>query len=151
MNLGADMMRDQPDDAFAIGGGQHLARIGQPFGEPVDPEPPVGFSITSTTAGSSSQTGRWRRRARCAASARRARPTTITRHGRPAAVVVPIADARRLYPDDRRSFADLLLAFPAAWNLNATARPFARSIFDVRISARHVRGLGPCSGQTQPG
>ena len=40
------------------------------------------------------------------------RPTTITRHGRPAAVMIPIADARRLYPDDRRSFADLLLAFP---------------------------------------
>lgn len=39
-------------------------------------------------------------------------PTTITRHGRPAAVLVPIADARRLYPDSRPSFVDLLLAFP---------------------------------------
>ena len=46
------------------------------------------------------------------AAAERGRPTTITRHGRPAAVVVPVEDARRLYPDDRRSFVDLLLSFP---------------------------------------
>ncbi len=38
--------------------------------------------------------------------------TTITRHGRPAAVLVPVEDARRLYPDQRPSFADLLLSFP---------------------------------------
>jgi hypothetical protein len=47
------MMRDQAHDALAIGGRQRLTRIGQPFGEPVDPERPSGFSITSTTAGSS--------------------------------------------------------------------------------------------------
>ncbi|MDR1989816.1 MAG: type II toxin-antitoxin system Phd/YefM family antitoxin [Acidobacteriaceae bacterium] len=40
------------------------------------------------------------------------RPTTITRHGQPAAVLIPVADARRIYPEDRPSFADLLLAFP---------------------------------------
>lgn len=45
-------------------------------------------------------------------AAEHGRPTTITRHGRPAAVVVPVEDARRLYPEDRPSFADLLLAFP---------------------------------------
>jgi prevent-host-death family protein len=45
-------------------------------------------------------------------AAERGQPTTITRHGRPAAVVVPVADARRLYPEDRPSFVDLLLAFP---------------------------------------
>ncbi len=39
-------------------------------------------------------------------------PTMITRHGRPAAVLVPVADARRLYPTNRPSFADLLLSFP---------------------------------------
>lgn len=39
-------------------------------------------------------------------------PTIITRHGRPAAMVVPIEDARRLYPEDRPSFAELLLSFP---------------------------------------
>ena len=45
-------------------------------------------------------------------AAERGRPTTITRHGRPAAVLVPVADAERLYPQDRLSFADLLLSFP---------------------------------------
>jgi hypothetical protein len=57
MDLGADMMRDQADDALAIGGRQPLAGVGQPFGKPVDPEPPVGFSITSTTAASSREAG----------------------------------------------------------------------------------------------
>jgi prevent-host-death family protein len=45
-------------------------------------------------------------------AAEQGRPTTITRHGRPAAVVVPVEDARRLYPENRPSFADLLLSFP---------------------------------------
>jgi hypothetical protein len=53
MNLGADMMGDQPHDAFAIGGRQRLARIGQPFGEPVDPEPPVGVQHHLDDGGSS--------------------------------------------------------------------------------------------------
>ena len=42
MDLGADMVRDQADDALAIGGRQALTGIGEPFGQPVDPEPPVG-------------------------------------------------------------------------------------------------------------
>ena len=42
MDLGADMVRDQADDAFAIGGGQALAGVLEPAGEPVDPEPAVG-------------------------------------------------------------------------------------------------------------
>jgi len=45
-------------------------------------------------------------------AAERGQPTTITRHGRPAAVVVPVEDARRLYPEDRPAFVDLLLSFP---------------------------------------
>lgn len=45
-------------------------------------------------------------------AAEHGRPTMITRHGRPAAVVVPVEDARRLYPQNRPSFADLLLSFP---------------------------------------
>lgn len=42
-------------------------------------------------------------------AAERGEPTTITRHGRPAAVLVSVADADRLY---RRTFADHLLGFP---------------------------------------
>lgn len=45
-------------------------------------------------------------------AAEHGRPTMITRHGRPAAVVVPVEDARRLYPENRPSFTDLLLSFP---------------------------------------
>lgn len=45
-------------------------------------------------------------------AAERGQPTTITRHGRPAAVLVSVEDARRLYPADRPSFADLLLSIP---------------------------------------
>ena len=50
-------------------------------------------------------------------------PTTITRHGRPAAVLVPVEHARRLYPDDRPSFADLLLAFPRDMEFERDATP----------------------------
>ena len=42
MNLGADMVRDQPHDPLAIGGIKALTGIGQSLRKPVDPEPPVG-------------------------------------------------------------------------------------------------------------
>jgi antitoxin Phd len=38
--------------------------------------------------------------------------TTITKHGRPAAVVMPVEEARRLYAGKRPSFADLLMSIP---------------------------------------
>ncbi len=41
MNLRADMVRDQPHDAFAIGGRHRLAGIGKPFGQAIDPNPAV--------------------------------------------------------------------------------------------------------------
>ena len=46
------------------------------------------------------------------AAAERGEPTTITRHGKPAAVLVPIKDAEKLYPGGQKSFAEHLLAFP---------------------------------------
>jgi prevent-host-death family protein len=45
-------------------------------------------------------------------AAERGTPTIITRHGRPAAVVVPVEDARQLYPENQPTLADLLLSFP---------------------------------------
>ena len=45
-------------------------------------------------------------------AAERGEATTITKHGRPAAVVVPVEDARRLYGGKRPSFANLLLSIP---------------------------------------
>src|SRR3546814_4082177 len=50
MNLGADMMRDQPDDALAIGGRQPFTRVGEPFGKTVDPEPPIGVRSEEHTS-----------------------------------------------------------------------------------------------------
>ncbi len=45
-------------------------------------------------------------------AAEHGRPTMITRHGRAAAVLVPVADGLRLYATEQPSFADLLLAYP---------------------------------------
>ncbi|HEY8137944.1 MAG TPA: type II toxin-antitoxin system prevent-host-death family antitoxin [Methylocystis sp.] len=38
--------------------------------------------------------------------------TTITRRGVPVAVIVPIADARKIYLAETPSFVDFLLSFP---------------------------------------
>jgi prevent-host-death family protein len=46
------------------------------------------------------------------AAAERGEPTTITRHGKPAAVLVPVEDARRIYPAEATDFAAFLLSFP---------------------------------------
>lgn len=51
------------------------------------------------------------------------RPTTITRHGRPVAVLVSIADAERLYPQARPSFTDLLLSFPGGADFERDQTP----------------------------
>ena len=49
-------------------------------------------------------------------AAERGEPTTITRHGKPAAVLMSVADAERLYKDNR-SFVDHLLAYPGGVEL----------------------------------
>ena len=41
VDLGADMVGDEADNAFAIGGGHLLAGVFQPAGQPVDPQPTV--------------------------------------------------------------------------------------------------------------
>ncbi len=45
-------------------------------------------------------------------AAERGEPTTITRHGQPAAVIVSVADAGRLYRQEKPSFVDHLFAIP---------------------------------------
>jgi prevent-host-death family protein len=47
-------------------------------------------------------------------AAERGQATIITKHGRPAAVVMPVEDARLLHPADRPSFAALLMSIPHA-------------------------------------
>lgn len=56
-------------------------------------------------------------------AARQGRPTTITRHGRPAAVIVPVEDARKLYPEEEPSFGDFLLGFPGPLDIERDETP----------------------------
>jgi prevent-host-death family protein len=56
-------------------------------------------------------------------AAERGEATTITKHGRPAAVVVPVQDARRRYPADRPSFVELLRAIPEAIDVERDPSP----------------------------
>jgi antitoxin Phd len=57
-------------------------------------------------------------------AAERGEATTITKHGRPAAVVVPVAQAARLFPAKRPSFADLLREIPCAIEFERDQSPF---------------------------
>lgn len=45
-------------------------------------------------------------------AAERGEPTTITRDGRPAAVLVPVEQARKIYSDSERDFLSFLREFP---------------------------------------
>lgn len=45
-------------------------------------------------------------------AAENGKPTTITRHGKAAAVIVPVGAAKKLYPEDRPNFGAFLLSFP---------------------------------------
>lgn len=56
-------------------------------------------------------------------AAERGEPTTITRHGRPAAVLVSVEDARRLFPEGDDRFADLLLSFPGGTDFERDESP----------------------------
>jgi len=55
MNLGADMVRDKPQDAFAIPGDRRSPVSKSPPANRSIQSRPSGLSITSTTDGSSSQ------------------------------------------------------------------------------------------------
>ena len=39
-------------------------------------------------------------------------PTVVTKRGRPVAMIVPIDQARTLYPEKKPSFAEVLLSIP---------------------------------------
>ena len=47
------------------------------------------------------------------AAAENGRPTFVSRHGRPCAMIVPVADGARLYPLEMPNLANHLLAMPA--------------------------------------
>ena len=56
-------------------------------------------------------------------AAERGEPTTITRHGRPAAVLVSVADAEKLYDARDDGFARHLLSFPGGVELERDHTP----------------------------
>jgi antitoxin Phd len=45
-------------------------------------------------------------------AAEKGEATTVTKHGRPVAMVVPVEEGRRIYSSARPSFAALLMAIP---------------------------------------
>ena len=47
------------------------------------------------------------------AGAEKGRPTLVTRHGQPCAMIIPVAASARLYPSETRNLANYLVAFPA--------------------------------------
>jgi antitoxin Phd len=57
------------------------------------------------------------------AAAERGERTTITKRGTPAAVVMPLQDAYKLYPNERPSFADLLMAIPHSLKIKRDSSP----------------------------
>ena len=55
MHFCADVVRDETDDALAVGGGKMLARVSKPDADTIHPKAAVGLSMISTTAGSVSK------------------------------------------------------------------------------------------------
>ena len=46
------------------------------------------------------------------AAAEKGRPTLVSRHGRPCAMIVPVAEGARLYPMEMPNLANYLLSLP---------------------------------------
>jgi hypothetical protein len=72
VNLGADVMGDQSNDAFPVRGGQALIGIRQAARKPVDPQPAIGVKHHLNDVRIVKKT-RDRRTERCAQHARTAR------------------------------------------------------------------------------
>ena len=50
-------------------------------------------------------------------------PTIITKHGKPAAVVVPVEDALRIYPARRPNLGAFLATYPGGLELDRNPSP----------------------------
>jgi prevent-host-death family protein len=55
-------------------------------------------------------------------------PTCITKHGRAVAMVVPIKGSRRIRPDGRSCFADLLPGYPGGVDLERNRTPLREMV-----------------------
>jgi prevent-host-death family protein len=56
-------------------------------------------------------------------AAEHGRPTTITKHGKAAAVIVPVDQANKLYPQDQPNFGAFLLTFPGGVDFERRTDP----------------------------
>jgi antitoxin Phd len=56
-------------------------------------------------------------------AAERGEATLVTKHGRPAAMIVPIEEGRRIFPVNNPSFAGLLMAIPHELPADRDGRP----------------------------
>jgi antitoxin Phd len=56
-------------------------------------------------------------------AAQHGEPTIVTKHGRPAAMIVPFDKGRRIYPDSCPTFAELLLSMPHEIDVEHDASP----------------------------
>lgn len=50
-------------------------------------------------------------------------PTIITKHGKPAAVVIPVSDAERLYPKHKPNLGAFLMSFPGGLEFERNDSP----------------------------
>ncbi|MER8572427.1 type II toxin-antitoxin system prevent-host-death family antitoxin [Mesorhizobium sp. M1338] len=51
-------------------------------------------------------------------------PTIVTRNGRPTTMVIPVAEGRKLYPQDsQENFGDFLLRYPGGIELERNESP----------------------------
>jgi antitoxin Phd len=63
-------------------------------------------------------------------AAQEGEPTILSKHGEPAAMVVPIADGRKLYQENKPSFAELLMSIPGEIPYERDQTPLRVTEFD---------------------
>jgi prevent-host-death family protein len=64
------------------------------------------------------------------AAAEKGRPTLVSRHGQPCAMIVPVAEGARLYPLEMPNLANYLLAMPEAFETERDIAPLRGIDFD---------------------
>lgn len=57
------------------------------------------------------------------------RPTLISRHGQPCAMIVPLADGARLYPSEMPNLANYLLTLPEPFETGRDLTPLRGADF----------------------
>ena len=57
------------------------------------------------------------------AAAEKGRPTLVSRHGQPCAMIVPVADGARLYPMEMPNLANYLLKMPEPFETERDTTP----------------------------